>query len=370
MKTLFAWLLIGMIAVGSAVRAGEPGGGPSLCEAAKPYFRLGAAVTSKQVQDPAMSALIVRQFDCLTAEFEFMPQFLEPEPGHFTFERADKIAAFAQANHLPLTGHMLCWHQLTPQWMFADRSGKPLPRATALANLKIYIGTVVRHFHRTVDSWNVVNEAISDDAGQWLRDTPARRAIGDDYIEKAFEFAHEADPDAELYYNDYNIEDPQKLSKTLKLIRQLQDHKVRLDSVGIQGHWLLDYPAVTVVEAGITAVAKTGVKVRITELDVDVLPRKPGADLNATPDRADDPYAEGATARVLKKQAARYAELFAVFKKHHGEISSVTFWGVHDGQSWLNDFPVKGRTNHPLLFDRQLKAKPAFDAVMETLRNP
>jgi endo-1,4-beta-xylanase len=363
MKNLLTFLMAVLFAVASAAAAE-----PSLCESAGRFFKLGAAVTSVQLKDPATAALILRQFNCLTAEYEFMPQFLEPEPGKFTFERADAIARFAEAHHLRLTGHMLCWHQLTPKWMFAGTDGKPLPREKALANLKLYIDTVVKHYHGTIDSWNVVNEAISDNDGEWLRDTPARRAIGDDYIQKAFQFAHEADPDAALYYNDYNIEDPEKLPKVLKLIKTLQDHKVRLDSVGIQGHWLLNHPSVDVIEAGIAALSRTGVKIMITELDVDVLPRENvGADLSAKQKNAANPYKDQIPPDVLEQQAKRYADLFGVFKKHHDSITRVTLWGVDDAQSWLNDFPVKGRTNYPLLFDRQLHAKPALQAVLNVL---
>lgn len=341
---------------------------PSLSALAR--FQIGAAITSAQTRDPGTTALILHQFNCVTAEYEFMPQFVEPEPGKFTFERADQIAAFAETHHLGLTGHMLCWGQLTPGWMFADAHGKPLPREIAITNLKQYIDTVVKHFRGKVESWNVVNEAISDDASELLRDTPARKAIGDDYIEKAFEFAHDADPDVPLYYNDYNIEDPQKLPKTLALIHRLRDKGVKLDSVGIQGHWLLDYPKSSVIDAGIDAIGKTGVKVMITELDVDVLPRKSGADLGDQQAEGANPYANGVPPAVLKQQADRYAELFRVFNKHRDAITRVTFWGVEDGQSWLNNFPVKGRTNHPLLFDRRLQPKPAFKAVVGALTAP
>jgi endo-1,4-beta-xylanase len=347
----------------------------SLYRAASSDFLIGAAVTSAQVKDPATSELILQQFNCLTAEFEFMPQFIEPQPGKFTFERADKIAAFAQEHHLPLTGHMLCWGQLTPGWMYADADGKPLPREQALANLQQYIERTVRHFHGKVDSWNVVNEALSDGANQWLRDTPAHRAIGDDYLKKAFEFAHQADPDVPLYYNDYNIEDPQKLPKALKLIKQLQEQKVRLDAVGIQGHWLLDYPDVAVIDSGIEAISKTGVKVMITELDVDVLPRKAGADLDLALDSkqrsTSKPVASPVSPQILQQEARRYADIFRVLKKHRDVITRVTFWGVDDGQSWLNNYPIKGRDNAPLLFDRKLQPKPAFDSVIGVLtQNP
>jgi endo-1,4-beta-xylanase len=345
---------------------------PSLFQSASADFAIGAAVTSAQVKDPATSALILHQFNCLTAEYEFMPQFIEPKPGKYTFDRADKVADFAQMHHLPLTGHMLCWGQLTPAWMYADGNGKPLPREQALTNLKQYIDGTVQHFNGKVDSWNVVNEAISDNANEWLRDTPAHKAIGDDYIEKAFEYAHAADPNVPLYYNDYNIEDPQKLPKVLKLIKQLQEQKVRLDAVGIQGHWLLDYPNVSVIDDGIDALTKAGVKVMITELDVDVLPRKAGADLDLAEQSKQHgttkPTAELITPDLLQREAARYSEIFKVLKKHRDKITRVTFWGVDDSQSWLNDYPIKGRMNAPLLFDRKLQPKLAFDAVINVLK--
>jgi endo-1,4-beta-xylanase len=339
----------------------------TLRDAAGHRLQIGVAITSAQIKDPATAKLIVRQFDCLTAEYEFMPQFLEPEPGKFTFERADRIAAFAAAHHLPLTGHMLCWNQLTPAWMFEDAKGKPLSRPAALAHLKQHIDGVVAHFHGKVDSWNVVNEAISDQPGEDLRDTPARRAIGNDYIERAFEYARAADPGVPLYYNDYNIEDPKKLPRTLRLIQRLKENGQHIDAVGIQGHWLLDYPAASTIDAAITALNRAGVTVMITELDVDVLPRQAVADLNAVQSHGENPYPHGLPAEILQKQADRYAALFRVFMSHPGVVTRVTFWGVDDGQSWLNNFPVKGRKNYPLLFDRQLHPKPAFQAVVDVL---
>jgi endo-1,4-beta-xylanase len=354
-----------LISVGTVAAQAEE---PSLWQTAHSRFFIGAAVTSAQVSDPKTSELILRQFNCLTAEYEFMPQFLEPQPGVFTFDRADRIAAFAAAHHLPLTGHMLCWNQLTPQWIFADPAGKPLSRQRALGNLKLYIDTVVKHFHGKVDSWNVVNEAISDLPGEELKATPAKAAIGDDYVAKAFEFAHASDPTVSLYYNDYNIEDPVKLPKTLRLIHRLKASGVQLDAVGIQGHWLLNFPKAGVIDAAIGEFGKAGVKVMITELDVDVLPRSAGgADLSSRQTTGANPYANGIPPEVLQQQAQRYAELFRVFKKHSDVITRVTFWGIDDGQSWLNNYPVKDRTNYPLLFDRELRPKPAFQSVIDAL---
>jgi endo-1,4-beta-xylanase len=341
---------------------------PTLREARPARITIGGAVASRDFADPKLAALIDEQFDCLTPEYEFMPQFMVDDKGNFTFERGDAVVALAQQHHKPLLGHMLVWHQVTRSCLFEEADGKPLPRDTALANLKRYIDGVMGHYKGRVKTWNVVNEALSDIYVEYLRDTPARRAIGDDYIEKAFEFAHAADPDAALYYNDYNIEMPGKLEKALKLIRALQAKGARLDAVGIQGHWLLDWPPVADIEKGIDAIAATGVKVMITELDIDPLPRQAGtADLNANEQGA-DPYKDGLPPEMQQKLARRYGEIVAAVM-HHPSVTMLGFWGTHDGRSWLNDFPVKGRTNHPLLFDRQLRPKPAFDAVIEALKN-
>ncbi|HEU5433657.1 MAG TPA: endo-1,4-beta-xylanase, partial [Thermomicrobiales bacterium] len=199
-------------------------------------FLIGTAVMSRQLDNPPLAALVAEQFDCLTAENEFKPASLHPRPGQFRFDAADRIVAFAQRHRMKVVGHTLCWHSQTPAWLFRGEDGKPLPRAEALRNLKEHIDAVVGHFKGKVLGWDVVNEAIGDTKGQYLRDTPARRAIGDDYIIRAFELAHAADPDAELYYNDYNNEQPEKREKTIRLVRELKTSGVRLDAVGIQGH--------------------------------------------------------------------------------------------------------------------------------------
>lgn len=342
---------------------------PTLKSASGSLWLIGTAVTAQQLRNPKIVDLVTEQFDYLTGEFEFFPQFLHPDPDRYTFERADRVADFAMAHHLPLTGHMLCWGQFTPAWMFEGPDHRPLDRDRALANLKNHIDTVVAHFKGKVTSWDVVNEAISDAPGEYLRDTPARRAIGDDYVAKAFEYAHDADPDVKLYYNDYNIEDPIKLPKTIKLIRSLRESGHRVDAVGIQGHWLLNFPSAEVIDAALGALSKEKIKVMITELDIDVLPRgSAGADLAHIQAHGENPYPSGLPPEVADAESRRYASIFRVFKAHADEISAITFWGVHDGQSWLNGFPIKGRTNYPLLFDRNLQPKPAYQAVIDVLR--
>ena len=327
---------------------------------------IGCALATVDLQDP-IAALVTNQFNCITPEYEFMPEKLIDDKGNFTFEQGDKIVAFAEQHHIPVLGHMLVWHFVTRKWFFEDADGKPLPRDKALANLKTYITGVVGHYKGRIKAWNVVNEGLSDNDGEYLRDTPAFKAIGEDYIAKAFEFAHQADPNAELYYNDYNIEQPTKLEKTLKLVRSLQAQGVKLDAVGIQGHWLLNWPPTEMIENGIEALAQTGVKVMITELDVDPLPRDvTGADM-ATVEKGANPYPNGLPATVQTQLASRYSAIMTAILKHPS-VTLIGFWGTHDGRSWLNDFPVKGRTNYPLLFDRQYQPKPAFESVVKALQ--
>jgi endo-1,4-beta-xylanase len=346
--------------------------GTTLREAAKGRFLIGAAVSSRQLADPEMAAFVAEQFDCLTADNEFKPISLQPRPGEFRFDGADRIIDFAQTRGLKVVGHTLCWHSQAPRWLFAGQDGKPLPRDEALKNLEAHIRAVAGHFRGKVIGWDVVNEAISDRPGEYLRDTPARRAIGDDFIVKAFEFAHAADPEAELYYNDYGNEAPEKLEKTLRLVRELKAAGVRLDAVGIQAHFQLsDAKAPDNLERAIAALSAEGVKVVITELDVDVLPRRVrGADVSARERGAADPYTAGLPADVAEAQARYYERVFRAALTHPGAVTRVTFWGSHDGTSWLNSWPAGRRTNHPLLFDRDRRPKPAFQAVVEALDQP
>lgn len=339
----------------------------TLREAAGKRLLVGCAIATVDLQDPKLAALIAQQFDAVTPEYDLMPAHLVDDAGHYTFEQGDTVVAFAEKHHMPVFGHMLVWNFVTRHWFFESPDGKQLPREKALANLKGYIDAVMGHYKGEIKAWDVVNEALSDTDGEYLKDTPARRAIGDDYVEKAFEFAHAANPKAALYYNDYNIEQPAKLEKTLRLIRSLQAKKIPISAVGIQGHWLMDWPPTDMIEKGIDALAATGVKVMITELDVDPLPRdSSGADMAVTT-KGVNPYPDGFPPEMQQKLARRYGDIVAAIVRHPS-ITLIGFWGTHDGRSWLNDYPVKGRTNYPLLFDRQLKPKPAFNAVISALK--
>jgi endo-1,4-beta-xylanase len=288
----------------------------------------------------------------------------------------EHVVRFAPVDEF--VGHTLVWHNQTPSWAFTGVDGKPLDRKTALAQVKDHIDTVVGRYKGRIDGWDVVNEAIDDDGklrtgpvGDWpRRGSPWYAAIGEDYIEQAFRMAHAADPNAELYYNDYNEWYPAKIKAISQLITDLKQKGVRIDGLGLQGHWGLDYPQLEEIDHMLTEYGKLGVKLMITELDLTTIPLpsgQTGAEVtqirgNRT---AENPYPEGLPPEQERKLAERYAAIFEILLKHRDKIDRVTFWGVHDGQSWRNDWPVRGRADYPLLFDRQLQPKAAFDAVIK-----
>jgi endo-1,4-beta-xylanase len=367
---ILALVAVTAVAARDAAKPGAPAAARNtLRAAAGERLLIGAAVMSRHLEDPKLAALVAGQFNCLTCENEMKPDFVQPRKGEFTFAAADKVVEFAQKHDMKVIGHTLLWHQQTGKWMFEDEAGKPLPREQALANMRDHIDAVVKHFKGKVIGWDVVNEAISDAGNEYLRDTPARKAIGDDYVVQAFKFAQAADPDVELYYNDYANENPEKRAKTIKLIRELKKAGVRIDAVGLQCHFMLKYPdAPKVLDEAIKAYAAEGVKAMITELDIDPLPRATeGADVSAKEAPAADAHAKGLPPDVAAAQAAMYRKTFEVVKKHPRVVTRITLWGTHDGMSWLNNWPTRGRNNHALLWDRDLKPKPVFDVVLKTL---
>ena len=248
-----------------------------------------------------------------------------------------------------------------------------LSRDVLLERLRDHIHTVVGRYRGRIKGWDVVNEALDEDGT--LRRSPWLTIIGEDYILKAFQFAREADPEAELYYNDYSLENAPKRAGAVALISRLLAQGVPIRAVGLQGHDKLEWPTVAQQDSTINAFAALGIKVSITELDVDVLPpvtRTATADISVRAElqRQANPYMAGLPDSVQEALAKRYAELFGVFLKHRGVVTRVTFWGVTDADSWLNNWPVRGRTSYPLLFDRQGRPKPAFEAVMRMARQP
>lgn len=344
---------------------------PTLKEAFKGDFLIGVAVNESQFteQNPAQDALIKSQFNSISPENVLKWESVHPLPGKYDFSVADRYVAFGEKNKMFIIGHNLVWHNQTPSWVFQDDQGKPLGREALLARMRDHIHTVVGRYKGRINGWDVVNEALNEDGS--LRQSPWMKIIGEDYLVKAYEYAHEADPAAELYYNDYSLENEPKRKGAIALVKKLQAAGVPVHAIGIQQHIKMDWPTPAQVDDTITAFGQLGVKVMITEMDLDVLPaathsQAAEVSMNFALQAKFDPYTNGLPDSVQQAMARRYAELFSVFVRHTNIVSRVTFWGATDGDSWLNTWPIKGRTSYPLLFDRQCKPKPAFDAVIQT----
>jgi len=355
----------------SLIASAAHGAQPTLKDAFKNDFLVGAALNPSQFcESNAVEAAIVKtQFNCISPENVLKWEKIHPQPGQYDFTLADRYVNFGQKNHMFIVGHNLVWHSQTPDWVFQDNKRNPVDRDTLLARMREHIFTVAGRYQGKIGGWDVVNEALNEDGT--LRQSPWLKIIGEDYLLKAYQFAHEADPATELYYNDFSLENPAKRNGAVALIKKLQSQGVHLAAVGLQGHYNLDWPADQELGETIETFSKLGVKVSITELDVNVLPSVTGyqgaeVSMNFSSRPELNPYTNGLPDPVQQKLARRYADLFSVLVKHRREIERVTFWGVTDGNSWLNDWPVKGRTNYPLLFDRNGKPKPAFKAVMRT----
>lgn len=342
----------------------------TLRKAFEDHFLIGTAINGMQISgaDPEALPFIASQFNSVTPENEMKWERIHPEPGRYEFGLADSIVDFAERNGMKVIGHTLVWHSQTPRWVFQDSLGNQLTRDALLERMREHIHTVVGHYKGRVLGWDVVNEAVNEDGS--LRKTKWLEIIGEDYIEKAFIFANEADPDAELYYNDYNNEEPAKLAGVIPIIKNLQAKGIRIDGVGIQGHWHLDSPDMAIVDKSIGDYGALGIKVMITEMEINVLPtpaRFYGAEISNRGAYLDslNPYVKGLPDSVETQLTDRYAELFRILLKHDDAVTRVTFWGVHDGYSWKNNWPIPGRTNYPLLFDRNYNPKPAWHAVIQ-----
>lgn len=331
---------------------------------------IGVAVNTWQASGdmPEANAVVRKHFNSVVAENCMKSEVLQPEEGTFCFGAGDSLVTFARKYGQTLIGHCLVWHSQAPKWFFTDKQGDPVSREVLVKRLKKHIKTVVKHYKGKVHGWDVVNEAIEDDGS--FRKSPLYNIIGEDFIEIAFRAAHEADPDAELYYNDYSMAGPAKREAVCRLVRKLKAKGVRIDAVGMQSHNGLNYPDLADYEASIEAFAACGVKVMITELDVNVLPSPEGfggaaIEQNFEYRKQLNPYAGSLPDSVYRQFEQRYLELFDIYSRHRHQISRITLWGISDRESWLNDFPVRGRTNYPLLFDRQYKEKPVVKKVME-----
>jgi endo-1,4-beta-xylanase len=363
--------LAAMVCLDTPTRGAHAGLLDSLKDAAAGLFPIGAAVSEQIVMRPADWPLLTTQFNSVTTENCLKPDPVQVAEGKFNFAGADALVRFARTHHVQVVGHCLVWAKddRTPAWFFRD-GARTADSKLLLARLKTHIETVVGRYRGRIAMWDVVNEAL-DDGPAFLRPSGWSTACGEQFIAEAFLAAHAADPQALLIYNEYGAELPAKRAKLVRLVRSLQEKRVPIHAVGLQCHFELDRVPRAEIEATLCEMRRLDVKVVVSELDMDVIPRgrwwAEGGRFREELSRW-NPYRDDCPLEILQRQAEQYAQLFALFRKHADVIARVTFWNLHDGQSWLNAFPWR-RVNYPLLFDRAGKPKPAFRAVIRALRS-
>lgn len=340
-----------------------------LKDALKEKFYIGTALNRGQYLGFSQeSDRVTRQhFNSIVAENCMKSERLQPREGEFFFDDADKFVEYGQKNNMHIVGHTLIWHSQVPRWFFMDANGADVSKEVLIERMRNHIHTVVGRYKGKVHGWDVVNEAILDN-GDW-RKSKFYTIIGEEFVELAFRFAREADPNAELYYNDYNMAISGKRRGVVAMIKNLQSKGIKVDGVGMQGHLDLQSPSLAEFEASILAYSALKVNVMITELDLSVLPtpwNNHGANVADVVEYQEkmNPYKDGLPDDKYLEWESRFMEFFRLFDKHSDKISRVTLWGISDGQSWKNGFPIRGRTDYALLFDREYNPKPIVARLM------
>jgi endo-1,4-beta-xylanase len=327
-------------------------------------FLIGTALNIPEIEEriPKAAKLIPEQFNAITAENVMKCGVIHPDWNLYHFDLSDKFVSYGSKHHMFVVGHTLIWHSQLAPFVKNIQS-----RDSLLLFMTNHINTVAGRYAGKIKSWDVVNEAFNEDGT--FRNSIFYEKLGEDYIRKAFELTAKAAPGAELYYNDFNIEQPVKRAGVIAMVKKLKASGTRIDGIGIQGHWSIKGPSLDDIETSILEYSALGLKVSFTELDLTCLPNPwdlTGADVNQNFENSPfmNPYPHGLPDSVQLRLANCYEGLFKLFIKYKDKIERVTFWGVNDGQSWLNNWPIKGRTNYPLLFDREYKMKPAFEKVI------
>lgn len=356
--TLFASMLVVSCGNGKQATITEE---PALKDVFGDKFLVGVAVNVRQSSevDTASVKIIKKHFNSIVAEDCMKSANIHPEEDRYNFEQADQFVKFGQENNMAIIGHCLIWHSQLAPWFCVDQKGNNVSAEVLKQRMKDHITTIVTRYKGKIKGWDVVNEAIEEDGS--YRKTKFYEILGEEYIPLAFQYAHEADPDAELYYNDYGMNVPGRRDAVVKLVNSLKAKGLRIDAVGMQGHMGMDYPTIEDFEASMLAFAGTGVKVMITEWDMSALPTvKRSANISDTVTfrKAMNPYPEALPDSVSTVWNARMKAFFNLFLKHADIVERVTAWGVSDGDSWKNNFPVRGRKEYPLLFDRNYEMKP------------
>lgn len=325
---------------------------PKLYEAFSQSFDIGAAVNTRTIQ--TQKELLAYHFNSITPENEMKFESLHPSEDTYTFEQADEIASFAKDQGMKLRGHTLVWHNQTSDWLFQSSKGGTIDAETLLDRMKSHIDTVVKRYKDSIYAWDVVNEVIADEGAELLRQSKWLDIAGEGFIAKAFEYAHDADPKAVLFYNDYNESHPVKREKIYKLVKGLVDRGVPIHGVGLQAHWNITNPGLDVIRSAIERYASLGLQLQVTEMDVSVFEHDDRrTDLNEP------------TEQMKELLTERYEQFFKLFREYKQHISAVTFWGAADDYTWLDYFPVRSRKNWPLLFDEQQQPKEAFWRVVK-----
>lgn len=346
--------------------------GVSLKEAVGDRFLIGTAlkVFQSSGRDTNAVNIVKKHFNAIVAENCMKMEEVHPEEGKYTFDQADQFVKFGEDNGLTITGHCLIWHSQCPEWFFQDENGKEVSPEVLKQRMKDHIYTVAKRYKGKLKGWDVVNEAIIEDGS--YRKSKFYQILGEEFIPLAFQYAHEADPDAELYYNDYGMDNEGRRNGVVKLIRSLKEKGLRIDAVGMQGHMGMDYPEIEEFEKSMLAFAAEGVKVMITEWDMSALPTaRQSANITDTIAfrKSLNPYTETLPDSVSQAWNARMKQFFNLFEKHADIVTRVTAWGVTDGDSWKNDFPMKGRHDYPLLFDRNYQPKAFVTELIEESKN-
>ena len=338
---------------------------PSLKSSFRENFLIGAALNATQIkgEDSQAAELIAKEFNSITPENIMKWMHIHPIRDSFGFELPDKFVALGEKHGMNIVGHTLVWHSQLADWVNDVKNAAEME-----AVLDNHINTIVGRYKGRVNGWDVLNEALNEDGT--LRESVYLKTMGEGYIQKAFELAAAADPAAELYYNDYNLCEPKKRAGCIEMIKKLQASGTKINGVGIQAHFGLGYPPLEEIEKSIEEYAALGLKVHLTEVDITVIPNPwdlKGFDVDQNFEGSPfmNPYPESLPDSVQVELAQRYQDIFKILLKHQDKIARVTFWGVNDGQSWKNDWPIKGRTNYPLLFDRDFKPKKAYQSVIE-----
>ena len=375
MKNFISSILAALLTIASCSQAPQE---TSLKEAYSDSFMVGCAVNPMHTSGQLTKAneLILKHFNAISPENCLKPEAVQPRPGEWTFEEADEYVKFGEDNDMWILGHTLVWHNQTPSFYWYNEDGSLKSREDLIETMRAHIETVAGRYAGRIDAWDVVNEIIGE-FGEYREKGWVKAFGGNGYevVRNAFIFADRYAPDAELYYNDFNVWRPAHLDGIVTMVKKLQDEGIRIDGVGIQAHWGLNYPKTEYIEQAIDTLHSLGLKVMITELDVDVLPitregQVIGQSLTDPLYQHEefeeylDPYKEGLPAEIEQQLADRYAELFRIFHEKRDKIDRVTLWGLTDDTSWKNGYPVPGRTNYPLLWNRDYTPHKALETVL------